>query len=226
MKKLYVLLLFACLFAVYSTSIASSQTAAAEVTKPLPTSAVDVAAISKGLADPALWRTILFALIAGALGGVVYELILLQGRLELPHKVTPEEMEGLPPKSVATFLYDIGVFARIIIGALAAIAAVMVMAPATTFSMIAISVVAGSAGTSIFRSVQDRILAGIAQQQADKMKSKAKLATEVVAATKDTNERLRQKTEAAPVPDVQGQRKLIDDMNSQLNEALGMLKGI
>jgi ABC-type uncharacterized transport system permease subunit len=36
-----------------------------------------------GTLDALFWRTIAIAVIAGALGGVVYELLILQGNIEL-----------------------------------------------------------------------------------------------------------------------------------------------
>lgn len=114
----------------------------------------------------AFWMTLVVTLVAGAIGGIVYELLILQGNVEMPHKPTKEEATEKYPYAVVEYVYDLGIWARIIIGALAAVAALLVLSPSTTFGLLATALVAGSAGTSIFRSLQDRLLASIAQKEA------------------------------------------------------------
>jgi hypothetical protein len=127
---------------------------------------VNPALVASGLADPTFWVAFVATLVAGAVGGVVYELLILQGNLELPHRPTEEELTGQYPHAITRNLYDLGIWARVIIGALAAVAALLVFTPATTFGLLSTAVVAGSAGTSIFRSMQDRVSVAIAQQDA------------------------------------------------------------
>jgi len=109
---------------------------------------------------------LLLTFITGGVGGIVYELLILQGNIELPHKPDPEEITDKFPYAISKFVYDLGIFARIIIGAAAALAALLVLTPATTTTLLATSLVAGSAGTSVFRSIQDRLLAALAQKDA------------------------------------------------------------
>lgn len=118
----------------------------------------------------AFWITLILTFVAGAIGGIVYELLILQGNIELPHKPTKEEAEKYP-YAIVEYMYDLGIWARIIIGGLAAVAALLVLSPSTTFGLLATAVVAGSAGTSIFRSMQDRLLAAMAQKDAANTKT-------------------------------------------------------
>jgi hypothetical protein len=133
---------------------------------PTPTSGFDPTPVARGLGNLAFWVTLLVTLVAGAIGGVVYELLILQGNLELPHKPTEEEIVEQYPYAIVKNLYDLGIWARVIIGALAAVAALLVLAPSTTFGLLATAVVAGSAGTSVFRSMQDRLSSAMAQKDA------------------------------------------------------------
>jgi hypothetical protein len=151
------LLVVVCLM----TSAADAQTPT-----PTPTSGFDPIPVARGLADPAFWITLLITLTAGAVGGIAYELLILQGNLELPHKPTEEEVPEQYPYAIVKNLYDLGILARVIIGALAAVAALLVLAPSTTFSLLATAVIAGSAGTAIFRSMQDRFTAAMALKDA------------------------------------------------------------
>ncbi|MGA9755027.1 MAG: hypothetical protein WBV23_07775, partial [Desulfobaccales bacterium] len=100
------------------------------------------------------------------MGGIVYELLILQGNIELPHKPDQDEITEKFPYAIPKFLFDLGIFARVIIGAAAALAALLVLTPTTATTLLATSLVAGSAGTSVFRSIQDRLLAALAQKDA------------------------------------------------------------
>jgi uncharacterized membrane protein YeaQ/YmgE (transglycosylase-associated protein family) len=145
----------------------------AHAQEPTPTSGFDPALVAAGFADPAFWVAFLATLVAGAVGGVVYELLILQGNLELPHKPTGEEVAEKYPHAIVKNLYDLGIWARVIIGALAAVAALLVLSPSTTFGLLATAVVAGSAGTSVFRSMQDRLSTALAQRDAADARAKA-----------------------------------------------------
>jgi len=140
---------------------------------PTPTSGFDPAPVAAGFADPAFWVALLATMVAGAVGGIVYELLILQGNLELPHKPIPEEVTEKFPYAVVQNVYDLGILARVIIGALAAVAALFALSPSTAFSLLATAIIAGSAGTSVFRSVQDRLSAAIAQKDAADTRAKA-----------------------------------------------------
>jgi hypothetical protein len=124
------------------------------------------------------WWTLLVTLAAGAAGGVVYELLMLQGNIEKSHKPTTEETLEKYPYAIAEFMYDLGIWARIIIGALAAVAALFVLSPNTAFGLVATAVIAGSAGTAVFRSLQDRLSAALAKQETAATKEGTQVASE------------------------------------------------
>lgn len=126
---------------------------------------LNASAVVNELGKLAFWITLLVTLVSGAVGGVVYELLILQGNIERPHKFTKEEASENYQYAIPAYLYDLGIFARVIIGALAAVAALLVLSPATAFGVISTAVVAGSAGTAIFRSLQDRMTAALAQKE-------------------------------------------------------------
>lgn len=140
---------------------------------PTPPSGFDPALVAAGFADLNFWVALLATLVAGALGGVVYELLILQGNLELPHKPTKEEVAEKYPYAIVKNLFDLGIWARVIIGALAAVAALFVLSPSTTFGLLATAVIAGSAGTSVFSSMKDRLNAALAQNDADNTRTTA-----------------------------------------------------
>ncbi len=94
----------------------------------------------------------------GALGGFVYELLALHGMIERAHTPEEREVENFP-HAIHKFVYDLGIWGRLIIGGLAAVVALWVIEPKDTFAWLAIAIVAGSAGISVFRSMQDRLLA-------------------------------------------------------------------
>ena len=79
------------------------------------------------LANLPLWVALAVTLLGGAIGGVVYELLILHGNIELPHRLTAaEQMEN--PHAIASFMVDLGIWARVIIGAFAAVASLAAMA--------------------------------------------------------------------------------------------------
>lgn len=130
-----------------------------------PAKALNVTELAKGL-DWNLMLILLLTVATGGVGGIVYELLILQGNIELPHTPDSDEITEKFPYAIPKHLYDLGIFARVIIGATAALAALLVLSPTTTITLLATSLVAGSAGTSVFRSIQDRLLAALAQKNA------------------------------------------------------------
>jgi hypothetical protein len=172
------------LFVIATTISLIATTAHADGPTPTPTPTPTPAgfnpdAIVQGL-SVAFLVSLLLTLVAGAVGGLVYELLTLQGNIEYPHQLTEKEVVEKFPYAIAGSLYDLGIWARVIIGALAAMIVMLVVSPSSTFSLLATAVVAGSAGSSIFRSMQDRLLASIAQKDAADTKAKAdKQATKV-----------------------------------------------
>ena len=205
---------------------------------PIPASGFDPAPVAAGFGTLSFWVALLATLIAGAVGGVVYELLILQGNLELPHKPDPEEVVGNYPYAVVGNLYDLGIWARLIIGALAAVAALLVLSPSTAFGLLATAVVAGSAGTSVFRSMQDRLSMAMAEKDAADARATAdKLDAKVDEAMAAFGELKKDLAEVSTSPP--GRRTLafdattgaeldlesLDKVDRLLNEAKGIREG-
>ena len=145
-----------------------------------PEEALPFAKLLKDFKSPAFWFTLLVALICGGLGGVVYELLTLQGNVEKPHPANDDEASAPLPYALSRNLVDFGVWARVIIGGLAAVAAIWLLSPKTGLGLVAGAIIAGSAGTSVFRSLQDRLLATLAQKDAAEVRATADLQIEKV----------------------------------------------
>ena len=136
---------------------------------------VEVILKSKSLDNPKLYVLLLVTLIAGGVGGIVFELLNLQGNIERPHAPSEDELAAKLAYASVENVIDLGIFARIIIGAFAAVPAMVVIEPVSVLSLLAMSLLAGSAGTAVFRSLQDRFLIAITQQEAIENKRKIKL---------------------------------------------------
>lgn len=135
---------------------------------------------SKSLDNPKFYVVLLVTLIAGGVGGIVFELLNLQGNIELPHAPTEDELAAKLAYATPKNVTDLGIFARIIIGALAAVPAMAWLEPNSVLFLLAMSLVAGSTGTAVFRSFQDRLLIGIAQQEAIDKKRKIQQKNNIV----------------------------------------------
>ncbi len=133
---------------------------------------VEVILKSKSLDNPKFYVVLLVTLIAGGVGGIVFELLNLQGNIELPHAPTEDDFAAELAYATPPNVIDLGIFARIIIGALAAVPAMAYIEPQTVLTLLAMSLLAGSAGTAVFRSLQDRFLIAITQQEANEKKRK------------------------------------------------------
>jgi hypothetical protein len=131
-------------------------------------------------------ETLKFLLIVGAcggIGGVIYELVALQGNIEWPHLPSANETpEGGYVLAKVNHLFDLGILARVIIGAAAAVVIYWAIPIEDGVRLVAVSVVAGSAGTAVFRSLQDRLLAALNQAKVDTLKGGLK---ELVTMTDD-----------------------------------------
>ena len=149
--------------------------------------------ITTELADLAFWLMLLLTLVGGAIGGVVYELLILQGNIERPHKLTEEEIAEKYPYAIAKYMFDLGIWARVVIGALAAVVALLILSPSTTFGLLATAVVAGSAGTSVFRSMQDRLVAAMAQKDTAEAKDDNHVLANKVDKIQEAYEELKKK---------------------------------
>jgi hypothetical protein len=135
---------------------------------------VEVILKSRSLDNPKFYVVLLVTVIAGGVGGIVFELLNLQGNIERPHAPSEDELAAKLAYATVDNVIDLGIFARIIIGASAAVPAMMFIKPDTVLILLAMSLVAGSAGTAVFRSLQERLLIAITQQEASEQKRRIK----------------------------------------------------
>jgi len=174
---------------------------------------------------------LLITLFAGAIGGVVYELLILQGNIELPHRLTDTEAVD-NPHAVAKFMYDLGIWARVIVGACAALAALLVIEPENSFKLMASALIAGSAGTAIFRSLQDRLLAALAQKDVADLRTINQELDSIVEETRGAFNELKTAIRSTPPPPSARSMSpatasvidlaLLDRVEQLLNEAKGI----
>jgi hypothetical protein len=121
---------------------------------------VDPATLSDGLAQSSLWIALGIAALFGGLGGVVAELLSLRGHIELPHRIKPRKGAGRRSRlGDPNYEIDLGIFARMLLGAAAALALLALDAPSNATSLVVNALIAGSAATAVFRLVQGRMLA-------------------------------------------------------------------
>ncbi len=132
---------------------------------------VTPAAVTADLLKPELWIMLLTTSITGAMGGAIYELINHEGKCEMPSWMA-RKVEG---QTVERIL-NLGAISRIFIGAFAAIASLLFLSPSNTMELIAMGVIVGSIGTSVFRSMQDRITMMLAVKEADETRERAEKA--------------------------------------------------
>lgn len=157
---------------------------------------------SKSLDNPKFYVVLLVMLIAGGVGGIIFELLNLQGNIELPHAPTEDDLAAELAYATPPNVIDLGIFARIIIGALAAVPAMAYIEPASVLTLLAMSLLAGSAGTAVFRSLQDRFLIAITQQEASEKKRKIKQKNNIakmdkaIAAVENLQEEVETKSES------------------------------
>ena len=113
------------------------------------------------------WLFLLIVALFGMLGGFVYELLSLGGRIEWPHKTDDVDPAEKLEHAIAKYLFDLGVFGRMIIGALAAIVVVYPLGVVENgpLAVASVSILAGAAGIAVFRSLQDRLLAALAARE-------------------------------------------------------------
>jgi hypothetical protein len=126
------------------------------------TEGITPAAVGQNLWDNAWGATLALILGFGALGGLVVDLIAVGGSVEWPHRRARQELTYLPRHRSARHVVDLGVVARMLIGATAAVLATPLVAPPTMLGLLTMAAVAGSAGSAISRTMQDRVLVSVA----------------------------------------------------------------
>jgi F0F1-type ATP synthase assembly protein I len=120
----------------------------------------DMTGLAKGMLDGAFWLALGMAALFGGLGGVVAELLSLRGHIELPHRVRRPRTARRSRLGNPRFELDLGIVSRVLLGAAAGLALLAIYAPTSPTGLVVNALIAGSAGTGVFRLVQGRLLAG------------------------------------------------------------------
>lgn len=119
------------------------------------------AVLCESLRDNEWWSKLVLILIVGAIGGLIFELISTGGVVEWPHKAGEKGTIGRPDHISALHAYDLGFVGRVLIGSTAAVLVTSLVSPLTPFGLLTMALIAGSAGTAIYGTVQARLLATI-----------------------------------------------------------------
>jgi hypothetical protein len=115
-------------------------------------------AISDDFLNPRFWLTLVVLLASGAFGGIAYELLLRKGAIELPHRVRRGAGGRAFKHAPSESLIALGIVGRALVGAAAAAAVLMVIAPSTAHSAIALGVTSGAAAPALIRLMRKQLL--------------------------------------------------------------------
>ncbi|HET6314341.1 MAG TPA: hypothetical protein VFH60_10915, partial [Chloroflexia bacterium] len=140
-----------------------------------------------------------------------------------------EEFPEKLPHAVSRHVFDLGIVSRIIVGAVAAVAALLVLSPRTGFGLVATALIAGSAGTSILRSLQDRITAALAVGEVNQARENGAKAEEVIDQVRARLEEAQARASASLSAESSAAARgvpALDDIQSLLGEAKGLARSI
>jgi hypothetical protein len=115
-------------------------------------------AIADDFMNARFWLTLVILMISGAFGGVAYELLLRKGTIELPHRVHPNASGRNYHHAPHECLIALGIIGRALVGAAAAAAVLMVLAPSTAHAAVALGVTSGAAAPAIIRLMRKQLL--------------------------------------------------------------------
>jgi hypothetical protein len=114
--------------------------------------------VAADFASPGLWVTILALVVAGAFGGVAYELLLRGGTIELPHRVRPDAVGRNYTHAPAESLIALGVVGRALVGSAAAVSVLLVVAPTSAHATLALGITSGAAAPALIRLMRRQLL--------------------------------------------------------------------
>jgi hypothetical protein len=116
------------------------------------------ATITTDFLDLHFWFTLWVMMMCGSFGGIAYELLLRGGAIEMPHRVRETDPGRSSRHAPADSLIALGIVGRAIVGAAAAATVVLVIAPSTAQSAIALGVTAGAAAPALIRLMRKQLL--------------------------------------------------------------------
>ncbi len=108
--------------------------------------------------DVQFWLAIVIFALAGAFGGVSYELLLRGGAIELPHRVkqgTGGRSYGSAP---VEHLIALGIVGRALVGAAAGLSVLLFVGPSNGHTAIALGVTSGAAAPAMIRLMRKQLL--------------------------------------------------------------------
>jgi hypothetical protein len=114
--------------------------------------------VADELAAPASWLTLIVLMLAGAFGGIAYELLLRKGAIELPHRVRPESGGRTYAHAPAESLIALGTLGRALVGSAAAMCVLLVVAPGSAHAAVALGVTSGAAAPAVIRLMRKQLL--------------------------------------------------------------------
>jgi len=182
-------------------------------------------------------RALFWAFFFGSLGGLVYELLRLHGNIELPHRYSAEDVPDdeeyrLAPYAIGKWAVDLGFLARMFVGGMAALAILLIISPPDRLKLIAVAVIAGSAGASIFDVMRARLTATLAVADAADLRAKSKQLDEKLQGMDTVVRQLKGQAGAptgggravtpAAAPAPTNTAALLDELDRTLGEAKGI----
>jgi hypothetical protein len=103
------------------------------------------------------WLTLSVMLLAGAFGGIAYELLLRKGAIELPHRATRRCVTRRRSPAPAETMIVLGTLGRALVGAAAAMTVLLVVTPSTAQAAIALGVTAGAGAPATIRLMKKQL---------------------------------------------------------------------
>jgi hypothetical protein len=117
-------------------------------------SAADWEAVAAGFLDSRFWFALGVVLLFGAFGGISYELLLLRGVIELPHRGDTSAAGQANPH-----LVSLGIVGRAIVGAAAAGSMLLVASPNNPQTAIALAITSGIGSQALIRLLRKQLVA-------------------------------------------------------------------
>jgi hypothetical protein len=115
-------------------------------------------AVAAGFLDSMFWFAFAMTVAFGAFGGLVYELLLRQGTLELPHRVTTQAEMAQHTHAPAHTLIKVGTLGRGVVGATAAVIVISIVPVGTPHAAAAVALTAGAAAPTLIRLVRKHLI--------------------------------------------------------------------
>jgi len=115
-------------------------------------------AVATGFLDSMFWFALTMTLAFGAFGGVVYELLLRRGTIELPHRVTTHAEIDQYTHAPAHTLVKVGTLGRGVVGATAAVIVMSIIPVGTPHAAAAVALTAGAAAPTLIRLVRKHLI--------------------------------------------------------------------